>query len=109
MLVVCNEKYMADVKQKFKNTVDSDDMGVMMEYNGIKIDIDSKKSKLKITQPVLVQSLWDEFDFENPNNCPETPAPASTHLMASGQPLSPEKKTKYCSGAGKLLYLTKWS
>ena len=56
--------------------------------------IDSKKRKLKITQPVLVQSLQDEFDFKNPNNCPETPAPASTHLMASGQPLSPEKTDK---------------
>ena len=29
--------------------------------------------------------------------------------MASGQPLSPEKQTKYRSGVGKLLYLTKWS
>ena len=29
--------------------------------------------------------------------------------MASGQPLSPEQQTKYCSGFGKLLYLTKWT
>ena len=29
--------------------------------------------------------------------------------MASGQPLSPEKQTKYRSGVGKLLYSTKWS
>ena len=29
--------------------------------------------------------------------------------MASGQSLSPEKQTKYRSGVGKLLYLTKWS
>ena len=109
MLVVCNEKYMEDVKQKFTNTVDCDDMGAMVEYIGTKIDIDKGKRKLKITQPVLVQSLRDEFEFENPNNCPETPAPDSTHLMASGQSLSPEKQTKYCSGVGKLLYLTKWS
>ena len=110
MLVVCNEKYMADVKQKFTNTVDCDDMGAMVEYIGTKIDIDNnRKHKLKITQPVLVQSLRDEFALENPNNCPETPAPASTHLIASGQPLSPEKQTKYRSGVGILLYLTKWS
>ena len=109
MLVVCNEKYMDDVKQKFTNTVDCDDMGAMVEYIGTKIDIDKTKRELKITQPVLVQSLRDEFEFENPNNCPETPAPASTHLMASGKSLSPEKQTKYRSGVGKLLYLTKWS
>ena len=109
MLVVCNEKYMDDVKQKFMNTVDCNDMGATVEYIGTKIDIDKTKRELKITQPVLVQSLRDEFEFENPNNCPETPAPASTHLMASGQSLSPEKQTKYRSGVGKLLYLTKWS
>ena len=89
MLVVCNEKYMDDVKQKFTNTVDCDDMGAMVEYIGTKIDIDKTKRELKITQPVL--------------------APASTHLMASGKSLSPEKQTKYRSGVGKLLYLTKWS
>ena len=80
----------------------------MVEYIGTKIDINSKKRELKITQPVLVQTLQDEFDFDNPNYCPETPAPAGTHLMVSGQPLSPEKQTKYHSGVGKLLYLTKW-
>ena len=106
MLVVCNEKYMDDVKQKFTNTVYCEDMGAMVEYIGTKIDIDKTKRELKITQPVLVQSLQDEFEFENPNNCPETPAPASTHLMASGKSLSPEKQS---SGVGKLLYLTKWS
>ena len=100
---------MTDVKQKFTSYVDCDDMGAMVEYIGTKIDIDRKKRELKITQPVLVQSLQDEFDFENPNKCPETPALASTHLMASGQPLSPEKQTEYQSGVGKLLYLTKWS
>ena len=100
---------MAKIKQEFTGTVDCDDMGAMVEYIGTKIDIDSKKCKLKITQPVLVQSLWEEFDFANPNNCPETPAPAGIHLMASRQPLSPEQQTKYCSGVGKLSYLTKWS
>ena len=70
---------MADDKQKFTSTVDCNDMGAMMEYIGTKLDTDSKKHELKITQPVLVQSLRDEFDFENPNICPETPAPASIH------------------------------
>ena len=92
MLVVCDEKYMANIKQKFTSTVDCNDMGVMAEYIGTKIDIDSKKREVKITQPVFVQSLQDDFDFENPNNCPETPDPSVSHLMASGQPLSLEKQ-----------------
>ena len=109
MLVVCDENYTAKIKQEFTGTVDCNDMGTMVEYIGTKIDIDNKKYESKITQPVLVQSLRDEFDFENPNNCPETPVPAGMHLMASGQPLSPEQQTKYHSGVGKLSYLTKWS
>ena len=109
ILVVCDEKYMTKIKQDFTGSVDCNDMGTMVEYIGTKIDIDNKKHKWKMTQPVLVQSLRDEFVSENPNNCPETPAPAGMHLMASGQPLSPEQQTKYRSGVGKLLYLTKWS
>ena len=31
-------------------------MGAMVEYIGTKIDIDKTKRKLKISQPVLVQS-----------------------------------------------------
>ena len=56
---------------------------------------------------MLVQSLRDEFDFENPNICPEAPAPASIHLMASGQPLSPEQQTKYRSGVGQIAVFNK--
>ena len=37
MLVVCNEKYMANVTQKFTSTVDCDDMGAVVEYIGTKI------------------------------------------------------------------------
>ena len=85
MLVVCDEKYMAKIKQEFTSNVDCNDMGAMVEYIGTKKDTDYKKCKLKITQPVLVQSLRDEFDFKNPNYCPETPAPADMHLMVSGQ------------------------
>ena len=56
MLVVCDKKYMAKIKQKLTSTVDCDDLGAMVEYIGTKIDIDSEKCELKITQPVLVQS-----------------------------------------------------
>ena len=66
MLVVCNEKYMDDVKQKFTNTVDCDDMGAMVEYIGTKIDIDKTQCELKITQPVLVQSGLQVFLNKSP-------------------------------------------
>ena len=46
MLVVCDEKYMVNIKQKFTSTMDCDDMGAMVEYIGTKIDINSKKHEL---------------------------------------------------------------
>ena len=61
MLIVCKKAAMNVVKQQFTETVDCDDISPIKEYIGTKIDIDSGKCKLKITQPVLVRSLIDEF------------------------------------------------
>ena len=38
MLVVCDEKYIAKIKQEFTSTVDCNDMGAMVEYIGTKKD-----------------------------------------------------------------------
>ena len=54
MLIVCKEAGMNVVKQQFTETVDCNDIGPMKEYIGTKIDVDSAKCILKITQPVLV-------------------------------------------------------
>ena len=81
----------------------------MHEYIGTRIDIDQSNETLKITQPVLVQSLMDESTFSEPNAWPETPAMAGMHLMASGIKLCVAAQTRCCSGVGKLLYLVKWS
>ena len=69
----------------------------------------TQQDSTKITQPVLVQSLNDEFNFAEPNSKPETPATAGTHLMNSGPKLCGAVQIRYCSGMGKLLYLAKWS
>ena len=51
----------------------------MQEYIGTKISINQHNKTLKITQPVLVQSLNDEFSFSELNVKPEMPATARTH------------------------------
>ena len=73
----------------------------MKEYIGTKIDIDSEKCKLKITQPVLVRSLIGGFVFNEPSVKPNVLATAGTHLVKSGIKLG----GNYCSGVGKLLHL----
>ena len=109
MLIVCKEVGMNAVKQQFTETVDCDDIGPIREYIGTKIDIDSKKIKLKIMQPVLVKSLIDEFMFNELSAKPDIPPTAGTHLVNSGIKSSAAAQTCYCSGVGKLLYLVKWS
>ena len=108
MLIVCKEAGMNVVKQQFTETVVCNDIGPMKEYIGTKIDNDSEKCKLKITYPVLVSSLIDEFVFNEPSVKPDILATAGTHLVKSGIKLGAEAQTRYHSGVGKLLYLIKW-
>ena len=70
MLIVCAGDGMESIKKKFTETVDCNDIGEMKEYIGNKNNIDQHNKTLKITQPVLVQSLNDEFNFAEPNSKP---------------------------------------
>ena len=72
MLIVCLEDAMESIKKKFTVIVDCDDIGEMKEYIGTKVSIDQHNNTLKITQPDLVQSLNDEFNFAEPNSKHET-------------------------------------
>ena len=56
-------------------------------------------------QPVLVQSLNDEFNLAELNSKTEMPATAGTHLMDSGPKWCGAMQMRYHSGVGKLLYL----
>jgi hypothetical protein len=78
----------------------------MKEYIGCKID--RQGGQLKLTQPVLLQSFFDESDLPNDKSYPSTPAePGSVHIK--GDKLSMSEQCKYRSGVGKLLYLIRWS
>lgn len=93
-----------------KKRFDCDDIGELKEYVGCKIYHDREKRTLKITQPVLLQSLRDEFVLPD-GEPPITPAIERTVLMR-GKPedhVSPDDQSVYRTGVGKLLYLMKWS
>ena len=109
MLIVCKEEWMSMVKEQFTETVNCDNIGPMKECIGTKIDVNHATRSLKITQPILVKSLIDEFTFDEPNAKLEVPATGGTHLMSKGPSLCMETQMRYCSGVGKLLYLVKWS
>ena len=58
------------LKQHFK----CDDIGKVKDYIGCKLDIAEDGRSLKMTQPVLVQSLTDEFKNIIQGKSPTVPA-----------------------------------
>ena len=96
-------------KKDMMNLFDCEDVGEFNEYVGCKIDKDSDQKKIKFTQPVLIQSFYDEFSLADRQY--KTPAEAGKVLSKceEGQELSRSDQTKFRSGVGKLLHLMRWS
>ena len=67
-----------------------------------------KGNRIKLTQPVLVQSLHDEFKIPRKTSC-NLPAPPGKELTSEGEQLNEEEKKVYRSGVGKLLFLMRYS
>jgi Reverse transcriptase (RNA-dependent DNA polymerase) len=99
-----------DSKEGIKSQMDCEDAGELVEYIGCKLDKDVAERTMKITQPVLLQSLIDEFEL--PARDYTIPAPAGEVLNPDDpgdEMLDPGGHSKYRSGVGKLLHLAKWS
>ena len=94
------------MKNDFMKLLDCEDSGELNEYVGVKID--KKDNAVKLTQPVLIQSLEDEFEI--PKDTPKhLPAPLGKDLLSDGERLSPKDEKIYQSGVGKLLFLMRYS
>lgn len=52
---------MLDVKSKMMSRSDCDEVGDFKEYIGSKLDWDEEQVWIKLTQPLLLQSLKDEI------------------------------------------------
>jgi len=61
-------------KELLKKRFKCDDNGKVNDYFGCKIDISSNVRSLKMTQPVLVQSLTDGFEDNIQGRSPVVPA-----------------------------------
>jgi len=103
----CREENNAKkMKNDFMKLLDCEDSGELNEYVGVKID--KKDNAVKLTQPVLIQSLEDEFEI--PQDTPKhLPVPPGKDLLSDGERLSPEDEKIYRSGMGKLLFLMRYS
>jgi Reverse transcriptase (RNA-dependent DNA polymerase)/Zinc knuckle len=103
-----NEDVIAE-KNKMMSYFSCDDIGFVKEYVGCQISMNSNDKTVKFTQPILIQSLIDEFGAGDKQV--STPATAGQTLQA-GAPedeINVKEKRKYQAGVGKLLYLARWS
>lgn len=103
-----------DVKKatvQMKSLFDCEEIDTISEYVGCKLDYDKAEGKLKITQPVLLQSFHDEFPLPKTERQFKTPAEPGQVLERGGEANceGPEKQKSFRSGVGKLSYLARWS
>jgi hypothetical protein len=95
-------------KEELKKHFKTDDVGELNEYVGCKVERD--KDRIKLTQPVLLQSFHDEFTLPD-GETPATPATPGEVLQKCDpeDELQGDELRYYRSGTGKLLHLMKWS
>jgi len=106
LLILGSQTDIDTTKEQLKKRFDCDDIGQLNEYVGCKIE--RTDSRIKITQPVLIQSLKDEFNIEN--TAASTPAePGQILLKSASGLLETRAQRKYRSVLGKLLHLMRWS
>jgi len=106
LLILGKKSHVETTRLDILRRFDCDDVGELNEYVGCKID--RTHERIKVTQPVLIQSLIDEFDTD-PKAHPSTPAEPGQVLVKSSQVLNTEQQKTYRSGVGKLLHIMRWS
>jgi hypothetical protein len=96
------------VRDGILSEFECDDVGEMTEYVGCKVE--RTTGFIKLTQPVLVQSLDDEFELPE-GRAPRTPAEPNTVLpfIDHDEMMPSNYMTYYRSGVGKLLHLVRWT
>ena len=106
-LIVGNRVDVLTAKKQFADVFECEDDGEMKEHVGCKIT--RTKNSVIITQPVLVQSLKDEFELHGGN--PVTPLPAGLMCQKGNQDelINKEQQKTFRSAVGKLIHMTRWS
>lgn len=72
-----SERDVIQGREELKKHFALDEIGEMMEYVGCRIDYNKEEGSVKISQPVLIQSLKDEFDLTGVRESTSTPAAGS--------------------------------
>jgi len=117
-LVTAKDEQMKKAKKSFVDRFDCDIVGNFNEYIGMKVDRNFKEGYIRLTQPVLIKSLEDEFlkaeDMQPfiENHDPWIPAEPNNILKKIEDPkesLGKRMMTRFRGGVGKLMHLMRWS
>jgi hypothetical protein len=108
MNVAIDKRDVEDCKQKFKGYFEIDELGIINEYVGCKIEFNRQEGWLKMTQPVLLQSFSDEFEMPG-GRFPVTPAVPGSVQVEGENKVGFENHAKYRTGVGKLIHLSKFT
>ena len=108
LLIAGPKELVLETKELMKEYFECDDIGELTDYVGVKLD--QTDGSFKMTQPVLLQSLVDEFDVPS-GGCPNTPATPGEVLppLCEETQLGPDEQFLFRSAVGKMLHLVKWS
>jgi hypothetical protein len=107
-MTVGTKETVMEAKSLMTKQFECDDVGPLCEYLGCKVNYDMIKRVICLTQPVLLQSLSDEYELCE-GKTPTTPATPNSILTKKNDDvlLSEAEASKYRTMVGKLLYLTK--
>jgi hypothetical protein len=110
LLTVGKASVVTRAKNDMMKQFECNNVGKIEEFLGNKIEIDYVSKTVKFTQPVLLQSLNDEFVLKKVKvKLPVTAGSILSYKGVGVKYLSPEKQRDFWSGMGKLLHLSKWS
>ena len=108
LMAAGDKKQVIESREALKGDFKLDELGELKEYIGCKVELNREERYVKLTQPVLIQSLVDEFDIPE-RKAPSTPAPPNSILEDGDVKLNDEMHSDYRKGVGKLIHLTKFS
>jgi hypothetical protein len=107
-LFIAHKDIIQREKDALKSYFKCDDVGELKDYVGCKIEIDRERRSMKISQPVLVQSLTDEFQDIPQGRHVLTPAtPGGVLTVGDDDYLNEKEHKRYRTGVGKLANLAK--
>ena len=110
-LLICgNQQQVLKTKKEIFEHLKCDNEGELMEYVGCKIE--RTDDEIRLTQPVLLESLVDEFDIPDDQKNAATPGKGGDVLRKPDDDamlVDSEMQTKYRSGVGKLMHMMRWS